>query len=99
MAFRHRIVSIVTSPAFQFETNVLTDNVYLTSRELSARIPLLHSWLFFCNNSTTLCRLTAGINPNITASFLKRFIIRFRKQKRRRRQKDFATAASAKELR
>ena len=54
MAFRHRIVSIVTSPAFQFETNVLTDNVYLTSRELSARILLLHSWLFICNNSTTL---------------------------------------------
>ena len=53
MAFRHRIVSIVTSPAFQFETNVLTDNVYLTSRELSARIPLLHPWLFICNNSTT----------------------------------------------
>ena len=54
MAFRHRIVSIVTSPAVQLETNVLTDNVYLTSRELSARIPLLHSWLFICNNSTTL---------------------------------------------
>ena len=48
------IVSIVTSPAFQFETNVLTDNVYLTSGELSARIPLLHSWLVICNNSTTL---------------------------------------------
>ena len=97
MAFRHRIVSIVTSPAFQFETNVLT--VYLTSRELSARIPLLHSWLFICNNSTPLCRLTQGINPNITASLLKCFIIRFRKQKRRRRQKDFATEASVKELR
>ena len=54
MAFRHRIVCIVTSPAFQLETNVLTDNVYLTSRELSARIPLLHSLLFICNNSTTL---------------------------------------------
>ena len=52
--FRHRIVSIVTSPAFQFETNVLTDNVYLTSRELSAGIPLLNPWLFICNNSTTL---------------------------------------------
>ena len=51
MAFGHRIVSIVISPAFQFETNVLTDNVYLTSRELSARIPLLHSWLFICNNN------------------------------------------------
>ena len=44
-------------------------------------------------------KINSGINPNITASFLKRFIIRFRKQKRRRRQKDFATEASAKELR
>ena len=36
------------------------------------------------------------MHPNITASFLKCFIIRIRKQKRRRRQKDFATEASAK---
>ena len=46
MAFKHRIVSIVTSPGFQRETNVLTDNVYVTSREISVRIPLLHYWLF-----------------------------------------------------
>ena len=36
------------------------------------------------------------MHPNITASFLKCFIIRIRKHKRRRRQKDFATEASAK---
>ena len=46
MAIRQRIVSVVTSPAFQRETNVLTDNVYLTSREISVRISLFHSWLF-----------------------------------------------------
>ena len=39
------------------------------------------------------------MHPNITTSFLKCFIIRIRKHKRRRRQKDFATEASAKELR
>ena len=39
------------------------------------------------------------MHPNITTSFLKCFIIRSRKHKRRRRQKDFATEASAKELR
>ena len=36
------LVSIVTSSAFQLETNVLTENVYLTSREISVRI-LLHN--------------------------------------------------------
>ena len=40
-----------------------------------------------------------GVHPNITTSFLKCFIIRIRKHKRRRRQKDFATEASAKEVR
>ena len=39
------------------------------------------------------------MHPNITTSFLKCFIIRIREHKRRRRQKDFATEASAKELR
>ena len=39
------------------------------------------------------------MHPNITASFLKCFIIRIRKQKRRQRQKDFATEASAKKVR
>ena len=38
------------------------------------------------------------MQPNITTSFLKCFIIRIRKHKRRRRQKDFATEASAKEV-
>ena len=35
MAIRQRIVSIVISPAFQHETNVLTDNVYLACSEIS----------------------------------------------------------------
>ena len=38
------------------------------------------------------------MHPNITASFFKCFIIRIRKHKRRRRQNDFATEASAKEV-
>ena len=46
IAIGQRIVSIVVSPAFQRETNVLTDNVHLASSEICARIPLLHSWLF-----------------------------------------------------
>ena len=90
---------MVTSPGFHRETNALTDNVYLTSREISVRKPLPHPWLFIRNNATTLRKLTQGVHPNITASFLKYFIIRIRKHKRRRRQKEFATGASAKELR
>ena len=39
------------------------------------------------------------MHPNILTSFLKCFIIRIHKHKRRRRQKDFATEASAKEVR
>ena len=39
------------------------------------------------------------MHSNITTSFLKCFIIRIRKHKRRRRQKDFAIEASAKEVR
>ena len=46
IAIGQRIVSIGFSPAFQRETNVLTDNVYLASSEISVRIPLLYSWLF-----------------------------------------------------
>ena len=38
-----RIVSVVTSPVVQRETNVLTDNVYLTSRKINVRIPVFHS--------------------------------------------------------
>ena len=39
------------------------------------------------------------MHSNITASFLKCFIIRICKHKRRRREKDFATEAPAKEVR
>ena len=39
------------------------------------------------------------MHPNIRTSFLKCFIIRIRKHKRRRRHSDFATEASAKEVR
>ena len=46
IAIGPRIVSIVISPAFQRETSVLTDNVYLASSEISVRISSLHSWLF-----------------------------------------------------
>ena len=46
IAIRQRIVYVVISPAFQRETNFLTNNVYLASSEISVRIPLLHSWLF-----------------------------------------------------
>ena len=46
IAIGQSIVSIVISPAFQRETNVLTNNVYLASGEIIVRIPLLHSRLF-----------------------------------------------------
>ena len=46
IAVEQRIVSIVISPAFQRETNVITNNVYLASSEISVRISLLYSWLF-----------------------------------------------------
>ena len=46
IAIGQGIVSIVISPAFQRETNVLTDNVHLASSELSVTIPLLNSWQF-----------------------------------------------------
>ena len=46
MAIGQRIVSFVNFSAFQRETKVLTDNVYLTSKEKSIRIPLHHSLLF-----------------------------------------------------
>ena len=73
--------------------------MYLTCSEISVRIPLLHSWLFIWNNAITLEKLTQGVQPNITTSFLKCFIITIRRHKRRRRQKDFATEASAKDIR
>ena len=38
IAIGQRIVSIVISPAFQRETNVLTNNVYLASSEITVRI-------------------------------------------------------------
>ena len=43
MAISQCIVSIVTSPVFQLDAHVFTDNVYLTPREISVRIPLLNS--------------------------------------------------------
>ena len=60
---------------------------------------MLHSLLFIWNNAITLEKLTQGVQPNITTSFLKCFIITIRKHMRRRRQKDFATEASAKDIR
>ena len=36
-AIEQRLVSIVISPAFQRETNVLTVNVYLASSEISVK--------------------------------------------------------------